>query len=175
MPDSAPDPAPDSAPDPVAGAPWELLFVCTGNTCRSPLAEVIARRELASRGITHVRVGSAGTHAWPDAPASDGSMLVALEQGLDLSGHRARPLTPELVEEARLILTMSASHRDHAEAMGGGGRTALLGGYASGRARGIADPFGGDLEAYRQAFADIEAEVRAALDRLLPAAGTPTA
>lgn len=161
-------------PEPASDAPWQLLFVCTGNTCRSPLAEVVARRELAFRGATDVLVGSAGTHAWPDAPASDGSILVALEQGLDLSGHRARLLTPELVAGARLILTMGSSHRELAEEMGGAGRAALLGGYATGRARGIADPFGGDLDAYREAFADIESEVRAALDRILPAAGSAT-
>ena len=162
-------------PDSPADAPWQLLFVCTGNTCRSPLAEVIARRELAVRGAGQVTVASAGTHAWPESPASDGSMLVALERGLDLSGHRARVLTPEVVAAARVILTMGGSHREVAEAMGGGGRTALLGGYGDGAPRAIADPFGGDLDTYRQAFVEIEAEVCAALDRLLPAAGSATA
>jgi len=162
-------------PDPAPEAPWHLLFVCTGNTCRSPLAEVVARRELVARGAGQVTVASAGTHAWPESPASDGSMLVALEQGLDLSGHRARALTPELVAGAHVILTMGGSHREVAEAMGGGGRTALLGGFGDGASRPIADPFGGDLDMYRQAFVEIEAEVRAALDRLLPAAGSATA
>ncbi|MFO0096312.1 MAG: low molecular weight phosphatase family protein, partial [Gemmatimonadaceae bacterium] len=64
-----------------------LLFVCTGNTCRSPLAEVIARRQIAERQLPDVTVGSAGTSAWPDAPASDGALLVALEHGMDLGEH----------------------------------------------------------------------------------------
>jgi protein-tyrosine-phosphatase len=162
---------PEAAPD----APWQLLFVCTGNTCRSPLAEVIARREVARRGAPHVRVASAGTHAWPDAPASDGSLLVALEHGLDLSAHRARVLTPELVRDARVILSMGSSHREVVEAMGGAGRVALLGGFGAGGARAIADPFGGGLDVYRQAYAEIEAEVHAALDRLLPVPGSATA
>ncbi|MEO7367810.1 MAG: hypothetical protein ABIZ36_07625, partial [Gemmatimonadaceae bacterium] len=74
-----------------------LLFVCTGNTCRSPLAEAIARRLADERGIYDVTVGSAGTSAWPDAPASDGALLVAMEHGLDLGDHRARVLSPEIV------------------------------------------------------------------------------
>lgn len=152
-----------------------LLFVCTGNTCRSPLAEVVARRELAARGAAHVTVGSAGTHAWPDAPASDGSLLVAMEQGMDLSEHRARALTPALVAEAHVILTMGSGHLDLVEAMGGAGRAALLGGYGDHTGRPIADPFGGDLDQYRVTCAEIEAEVRAALDRLLPTAGTAPA
>jgi protein-tyrosine-phosphatase len=152
-----------------------LLFVCTGNTCRSPLAEVVARRELAARGAAHVTVGSAGTHAWPEAPASDGSLLVAMERGMDLSGHQARVLTPELVAEAHAILTMGSGHLTVVEAMGGEGRAALLGGFGEHTARPIADPFGGDLDQYRVTCAEIEAEVRAALDRLLSVTDPPPA
>ena len=82
-----------------------LLFVCTGNTCRSPLAEVIARRQIAERQLPDVTVGSAGTSAWPDAPASDGALLVALEHGMDLGEHRARVLSPELVAGADVVVT----------------------------------------------------------------------
>ena len=71
-----------------------LLFVCTGNTCRSPMAESIARRLMAQRGIVDLDVSSAGTNAWPDSPASDGALLVALEHGGDLGEHRARELSP---------------------------------------------------------------------------------
>ncbi|MDH5235764.1 MAG: RpiB/LacA/LacB family sugar-phosphate isomerase, partial [Gemmatimonadota bacterium] len=100
-----------------------LLFVCTGNTCRSAMAEAIARRLAASRGLEDVTVQSSGTSAWEGAPASDGALLVALEQGLDLNGHRARVLSKEIVAEADLILVMSTHHRDRAHALGGEGRT----------------------------------------------------
>src|SRR5690606_20371361 len=83
----------------------QLLFVCTGNTCRSPMAEAIARAAVADRQVD-VQVGSAGTSAWEGAPASDGALLVALEQGLALEGHRARTLSRELVADADLVLTM---------------------------------------------------------------------
>ena len=74
----------------------KILFVCSGNTCRSPLAEVITRRLLADANRTDVEVSSAGTNAWDGSPASDGALLVGMERGLDLSEHRSRQLTPDI-------------------------------------------------------------------------------
>src|SRR5205085_2689188 len=62
-----------------------ILFVGTGNACRSALAEAIERKVAVERGLTDVEVNSAGTSAWDGAPASDGALLVGLERGLDLS------------------------------------------------------------------------------------------
>src|ERR671939_243844 len=87
-----------------------LLFVCTGNTCRSPMAEVLMREALTARGVDSVTVSSAGTGAWDGAPASEGAYLVGLEHGLDLSGHRARLLTRDIARGADLILVMSGHH-----------------------------------------------------------------
>src|SRR5690606_35529955 len=81
-----------------------MLFICTGNTCRSAMAEAMARRIIAERDITDIEVGSAGTAAWVDAPASDGALLVCLEHEVDLSRHHARLLTEELVRSHDLIL-----------------------------------------------------------------------
>jgi protein-tyrosine-phosphatase len=92
----------------------KILFVCTGNTCRSALAEGIARREAIERGLIDFEVGSAGTSAWNGAPASDGGLLVALEHGVDLSGHRARQLTREIVQENDVILVMGPHHLERA-------------------------------------------------------------
>ncbi len=97
-----------------------LLFVCTGNTCRSPLAEAIARKVAVERGLGDVEVASAGTSAWDGAPASDGALLVGMERRLDLSGHRAQSLTRRLVEASDLILAMGPHHLDRIEALGGG-------------------------------------------------------
>lgn len=116
------------------------------------------RRLLDERGGSDVEVASAGTAAYDGAPASEGGYLVALEHGLDLSPHRARALSAEAVAEADLILGMAVHHVERAEALGGTGRTHLVGAYA-GRAPDegqVSDPFGGDLEEYRGTYARLQ-------------------
>src|SRR5256886_7703534 len=144
-----------------------VLFVRHGNICRSPLAAALLERALKERGLD-VNVTSAGTGAWDGAPASEGAYLVGLERGLDLSGHRARLLTRELVEEADLILTMARHHRARVDELGGEGRVFVLGEYGGreGDEAEVSDPFGGDLDVYRDTCAELEALVTAVVERL---------
>jgi len=121
-----------------------LLLVCTGNTCRSPMAEAIARDLL--RGDDRAIIGSAGVTAGDGAAATPEAVAAAGELGLDLSGHRSRPLTPRRVAEADRILTMTAAHRDLVlrAVPEAADRTSVLD-----QDGDIADPFGGTLADYR--------------------------
>lgn len=145
-----------------------ILFVCTGNTCRSALADAVARKVVIERALADMEIVSAGTSAWDGAPASDGALLVGMERGLDLSQHRAQTLTRELVRTADLVLAMGPHHLERIEALGGTGKAWLLTDYASrgSSSRPINDPIGGELEVYRATADELDLEVRRVFDRV---------
>src|SRR5882672_1677679 len=87
-----------------------VLFVCTGNVCRSPMAEGILRRAVQGRG--DYRVFSAGLGAMEGQPPSHYAVQAVRELGIDISGQRSRMLTPELVHQADFIFGMTHSHID---------------------------------------------------------------
>jgi len=126
----------------------KVLVVCTGNTCRSPMAAGWLNAQLAGKGWT---AESAGVAAWGGGPASPEAIEVMREIGVDISAHRSRKLSWKLVEEADLILAMTGGHlheinQRFPEAKG---KVQLLNSFGPGPAADVADPFGLSADAYR--------------------------
>jgi protein-tyrosine phosphatase len=88
-----------------------VLFVCTGNICRSPVAEALLQTRGGELGLP-ISVRSAGSWAQKGNPATPNAILAAREMGLEIEGHRARPLADRLVREADLVLALAREHRD---------------------------------------------------------------
>ncbi len=150
---------------------WRVLFVCTGNTCRSPLA-VAALLDALGPDVSRFEVRSAGTGARTGDPASPPSVAVAAAHGIDLSEHRSRQLTPELVRAADVVLVMEPAHLTAVRALGAApGRSHLLSEWPAPGAPElqVSDPFGGSQEAYEEAWRRIRHHVRRVAPHLVEA------
>lgn len=149
---------------------YNLLFVCTGNTCRSPMAAAIARKEAKRRGWTHVAVRSAGTGAMDGGRASPETLAVLKEQGIEDPNHFSQQLTPELVQWADLILAMSLSHMYVIQDFGGGEKSTLITDFLEDEeiANGVEDPYGQGIEVYQRTFTQLERAIMSMMSRLEP-------
>ncbi len=136
-----------------------LLVVCTGNICRSPMAEGLLKKTLDERGIGGVEVASAGTFALIGYPAEAMAQKVMEPFGVDLSEHRARSISPELIRWADCILVMTPQHRAEVEELvpEAGEKVRLLGAYGSwhDQERPIGDPYGRGGLQYRNCAVEI--------------------
>ena len=154
---------------------FKVMFVCTGNTCRSPMAEGGLRKLLENRGITDIEVYSSGTAAASGYPATSYAIEACRIWEADIRDHRSRPLTEELIEDTDLILTMMPSHcyevfRLSPEARS---RTFLLKNFPEPGCDGeeVVDPIGGSLDMYNQTFLEIGEEIGRILPNIIEMAG----
>lgn len=151
-----------------------ILFVCTGNTCRSPMAEGLFRKLLTERLNCHEEdlvdrgfiVLSAGVSAMAGSPASPESVAVLRQQGIDIHGHESQPVTDRLIQQADRIYTMTRGHRDW-----------LLREFPQARPitqlvsrddRDVSDPIGGGIEDYVRCAEQIETALRQILTDVAP-------
>lgn len=134
---------------------WRILFLCTGNTCRSPMAEGIARKIFAERNIP-AEFASCGTLELGGMSPSDHAVRVCAERGIDISSHRSQMLTAELADWANIIFVMEKWHKLWVlENLGHSvyGKTLLISQLIQGEsAYEIPDPIGMPIQFYEQVF-----------------------
>ena len=154
-----------------------ILFVCTGNICRSPMAEALMRDRLARAGLdAEVQVVSAGVWAESGDRASTGAVVVLRNRGIDMAAHRSKPVTTELLKAADIILVMEEAHRRSIfylapEVLS---KVFLLAEMA-GRHDEVDDPFGGTIEGYTVTADEIAALIDKGLPKILKRIGVCTA
>jgi protein-tyrosine-phosphatase len=141
-----------------------ILFVCTGNTCRSPMAQGLLEKMAKDRGL-NINIKSAGIFALDGQRASKEAIEVLKEDGIDISSHRANMIHRDLLKEADLILTMSISHKealifkyDFVKE-----KIYTLKEYAYGIEEDILDPFGGNVTVYK----NTKEEIAKALEEII--------
>lgn len=152
-----------------------ILFVCSGNICRSPLAEVMTRSALTEAGIDAV-VQSCGTAALTGQRAENGARYAAARLGLLLDEHRAQPVTRELIDDASLVVCVTDRHRDHVRQFFPRGRAKIVSFDELTGLGDIPDPYGGNEADYRALRDQLEKGMPKIVERIKvgrSAAGEP--
>lgn len=143
-----------------------VLFICTANQCRSPLAEGLLRLQV---GLDNPdwQISSAGTWAYDGTPATQNSVVVLKERGLDLSNHSSRTVNGEMIADHRLVLTMEKGHKEalRVEFPKLAGRIYLLSEMID-QVFEIADPVGRPLAEYQATARDIESILTRGFDKI---------
>ena len=132
----------------------KIVFVCTGNTCRSPMAEGMFRVLAEKYGVKDVECSSCGISAYDGMPVSRYAVTAAAEYGADIRAHRSRSLTEDMLADDTLFVCMTKGHASRLLPYLPPENVRVLG-------SGISDPFGGDEDVYRRCAAEIYAALEA--------------
>lgn len=136
-----------------------ITFICTGNTCRSAMAEGICRKMLSDRKIKNITCRSCGLAAFTGDSASPNAVAVTKEMGVDISNHRATVINQYILDETDVAVCMTERHKQALMSVAHKGRILVP-------QNEISDPYGGDLETYRRCALELKAYIEKLLDVL---------
>lgn len=145
-----------------------IMVVCTANICRSPVGAALLREKLKIRGYGDWKVSSGGTWAQDGRKAAEFSQQLLAEQGLDISGHRSRNITSEMLTDVDLVLCMESGHAEalRAEFPALAHKIYLLT-EMRGRKYNINDPYGGPLNTYQQMVKEVDEVLELGMPRIV--------
>ncbi len=136
----------------------KITFVCTGNTCRSVMAQQMLRNALRREGINNVEVDSAGTAVYPGYAIIGDLKAVMDEKKVEYSGHSPRMIDQEIIDDTELILAATSAHVEEIKSRFNvpRGKVRLLSAYAAGEINDIEDPIGCGKGAYERVYEHID-------------------
>lgn len=143
----------------------KILFVCTGNTCRSPMAEGIMKELMKRRGVEDINIESAGVLATPGTPATELAIKVLEQMGIDIKNHKSRLISKDMINKSDIIFVMTSQHKQ-LFAQFDCDMLYTIGEFI-GTNEEIKDPYGGSIETYQETAYQLYIAIEKILDLFL--------